>query len=241
MEYLDTKVLESLMIPEETEIATESINIKNVLTTILNFLKTAVNTMIKLVNKFIMAIKTKLKSKTSSDSSAKGKHLSESDFIPVLSGGETTANCIQALITEVYISRSGVNGDKIAQLVSTIKASVSRADAGAEKMLNKTYGSDVYYINDKVAEKVLTKLFNLKEGYEKASDKLTELGKAALDAVMSHPEDREGYDNTLENVGYFKDNIFKMVKIFEKTQKIIINATYDYGHDSVIDTRVVNK
>lgn len=244
MEYLDTKVLESLMI-DESMIATESFSdkLKAVASKALQLAKTFFKALINMVRKLINTIKEK--SRIRKEIGKNAVKIDTGLIIKTLEDAKSYAKHTQAIVNIMWVPNNksiDYVDQEIRQRVQALERLKDLIRTRRNLILTK-YGDKNCYIDADMADKILKECFTLNEQFEKAYNSFGEMYRQATSNIYKDVTNAQIHRTIAENATYFTNGIEDVIGAFSIIQKCITDATYDYGDTSakVIDTRMATK
>lgn len=241
MEYLDTKVLESLMI-DESMIATESFSskLKAIASKALQIAKTFFKGLINIIRKIISSIKEKSRIKKEIGKDA--VRMNSGLFISIFNNAKQYASYTQKAVSILWCPTS--------KSIEDIRLDIQNYAGHLEQISNnlnsqritlmKKYGDKNCYIDADAADKILKECFELNQSFEKAYKTFDEIANKEAYSIFSDPNNSQLHDNITKDACYFANGVNNVLSILSTIQKYITNATYDYGdkNPKVIDTRI---
>ena len=244
MEYLDTKVLESLMI-DESMIATESFGdkLKAVANKALELAKTFFKALINMVRKLINTLKEKARIKKEI-----GKDAIKIDvgFITkCLNDARQYANHTQSIINIMWLPNNKSPEDIDSDIKRHVRAleELKRNITSCRNLIYNHYGDKNCYIDADAADRILKECFELNQQFEKAYERFGKIRRVEIFTALKDEGNEQIHRTIAENANYFANGIEDVISAFTTIQKCITNATYDYGDKSakVIDTRMATR
>ena len=244
MEYLDIKVLESLMI-DESMIATESFSskLKAIASKALQIAKTFFKGLISIVRKIISAIKEKsrIKKEIGKDAVKMNSEL----IINILDSCKQYATYTQKTINVLWCPTDKSLEDCTIEIANNARRleQISSAIRGHNITLMSKYGEKNCYIDADSADKILKECFELNQSFEKAYHMFEKIAGNEAGAVFEDPANSQVHNNISKDACYFATGVSDVLSVLSTIQKYVTNATYDYGDKSakVIDTRMATR
>lgn len=241
MEFVDSKVLENLLIDDFTlDIANEGLvdGIKGLFTKAVNLVKGFFKKIIEIFGKMINFIKSKLKLKENGKLFEKKlKPVEIVDFI-----GDTEAFA-SALMQMVNILRKPMTADvNVDQEVELFTQKNEKMEDICGKIITKSRKLEQKYTGDYSiaadnAEKFLNQLSNARSAFETAESKLSKISSQALN--MSIRTNNSDYRNMFAMFNRITARVSCVLKSVNSVSTIIMNAHYYYGNGvEVVDQRM---
>ena len=241
MEFVDYKCLESLLIEGEDLIATEGLGskllamVKGFVTVVQKF----IGVIVKIVTNIISAIKRKINSAKSKahEKIVNAIKMSTKYTDDIINNANQFMRVTQLFITKVYLSHKEIDSNFVQSSASSMKEYENNIVTSANLMQRK-YSNKKYTIDADVAETLINKLYELKEKYQAAYNKLDKLSDTAVSGMINDPANTQGYMNTIQNVSFINGSISNIIKAFNDANVIIVNAQYIYGDPEIIEQRI---
>ena len=241
MEFVDYKCLESLLIEGEDLIATEGLGskllamVKGFVTVVQKF----IGVIVKIVTNIISAIKRKINSAKSKahEKIVNAIKMSTKYTDDIINNANQFIRVTQLFITKVYLSHKEIDNNFVQSSASSMKEYENNIVTSAN-LMEKKYSNKKYTIDADVAETLINKLYELKEKYQAAYNKLDKLSDTAVNGMINDPANTQGYMNTIQNVSFINGSISNIIRAFNDTSEIIINAQYIYGDPEIIEQRI---
>ena len=143
----------------------------------------------------------------------------------------------QLFITKVYLSHKEIDSNFVQSSASSMKEYENNIVTSAN-LMEKKYSNKKYTIDADVAETLINKLYELKEKYQAAYNKLDKLSDTAVNGMINDPANTQGYMNTIQNVSFINGSISNIIRAFNDANVIIVNAQYIYGDPEIIEQRI---
>ena len=241
MEFVDYKCLESLLIEGEDLIATEGLGskllamVKGFVTVVQKF----IGVIVKIVTNIISAIKRKINSAKSKahEKIVNAIKMSTKYTDDIINNANQFIRVAQLFITKVYLSHKEIDSNFVQSSASSMKEYENNIVTSAN-LMEKKYSNKKYTIDADVAETLINKLYELKEKYQAAYNKLDKLSDTAVNGMINDPANTQGYMNTIQNVSFINGSISNIIKAFNDANVIIVNAQYIYGDPEIIEQRI---
>lgn len=241
MEFVDYKCLESLLIEGEDLIATEGLGskllamVKGFVTVVQKF----IGVIVKIVTNIISAIKRKINSAKSKahEKIVNAIKMSTKYTDDIINNANQFIRVAQLFITKVYLSHKEIDSNFVQSSASSMKEYENNIVTSAN-LMEKKYSNKKYTIDANVAETLINKLYELKEKYQAAYNKLDKLSDTAVNGMINDPANTQGYMNTIQNVSFINGSISNIIRAFNDASEIIINAQYIYGNPEIIEQRI---
>ena len=241
MEFVDYKCLESLLIEGEDLIATEGLGskllamVKGFVTVVQKF----IGVIVKIVTNIISAIKRKINSAKSKahEKIVNAIKMSTKYTDDIINNANQFIRVAQLFITKVYLSHKEIDSNFVQSSASSMKEYENNIVTSAN-LMEKKYSNKKYTIDADVAETLINKLYELKEKYQAAYNKLDKLSDTAVNGMINGPANTQGYMNTIQNVSFINGSISNIIKAFNDANVIIVNAQYIYGDPEIIEQRI---
>ena len=241
MEFVDYKCLESLLIEGEDLIATEGLGskllamVKGFVTVVQKF----IGVIVKIVTNIISAIKRKINSAKSKahEKIVNAIKMSTKYTDDIINNANQFMRVAQLFITKVYLSHKEIDSNFVQSSASSMKEYENNIVTSAN-LMEKKYSNKKYTIDVDVAETLINKLYELKEKYQAAYNKLDKLSDTAVSGMINDPANTQGYMNTIQNVSFINGSISNIIRAFNDANVIIVNAQYIYGDPEIIEQRI---
>ena len=241
MEFVDYKCLESLLIEGEDLIATEGLGskllamVKGFVTVVQKF----IGVIVKIVTNIISAIKRKINSAKSKahEKIVNAIKMSTKYTDDIINNANQFMRVTQLFITKVYLSHKEIDSNFVQSSASSMKEYENNIVTSAN-LMEKKYSNKKYTIDVDVAETLINKLYELKEKYQAAYNKLDKLSDTAVNGMINDPANTQGYTNTIQNVSFINGSISNIIRAFNDANVIIVNAQYIYGDPEIIEQRI---
>lgn len=241
MEFVDYKCLESLLIEGEDLIATEGLGskllamVKGFVTVVQKF----IGVIVKIVTNIISAIKRKINSAKSKahEKIVNAIKMSTKYTDDIINNANQFIRVAQLFITKVYLSHKEIDSNFVQSSASSMKEYENNIVTSAN-LMEKKYSNKKYTIDADVAETLINKLYELKEKYQAAYNKLDKLSDTAVNGMINDPANTQGYMNTIQNVSFINGSISNIIRAFNDANVIIVNAQYIYGDPEIIEQRI---
>lgn len=241
MEFVDYKCLESLLIEGEDLIATEGLGskllamVKGFVTVVQKF----IGVIVKIVTNIISAIKRKINSAKSKahEKIVNAIKMSTKYTDDIINNANQFMRVAQLFITKVYLSHKEIDSNFVQSSASSMKEYENNIVTSAN-LMEKKYSNKKYTIDVDVAETLINKLYELKEKYQAAYNKLDKLSDTAVNGMINDPANTQGYMNTIQNVSFINGSISNIIRAFNDANVIIVNAQYIYGDPEIIEQRI---
>ena len=241
MEFVDYKCLESLLIEGEDLIATEGLGskllamVKGFVTVVQKF----IGVIVKIVTNIISAIKRKINSAKSKahEKIVNAIKMSTKYTDDIINNANQFMRVTQLFITKVYLSHKEIDSNFVQSSASSMKEYENNIVTSAN-LMEKKYSNKKYTIDVDVAETLINKLYELKEKYQAAYNKLDKLSDTAVNGMINDPANTQGYMNTIQNVSFINGSISNIIRAFNDANVIIVNAQYIYGDPEIIEQRI---
>ena len=241
MEFVDYKCLESLLIEGENMIATEGLGSKllAIVKGFISLIKGFIGSIIKIVTNIISAIKRKISAAKSKvhEKMVNAIKLSTKYTDSIINSANQFMRVVQLFITKVYLSHKEIDSNFVQSSASSMKEYENNIITSANLMQRK-YSNKKYTIDADVAETLINKLYELKEKYQAAYNKLDKLSDTAVSGMINDPANTQGYMNTIQNVSFINGSINNIIRAFNDASVIIVNAQYIYGDPEIIEQRI---
>lgn len=241
MEFVDYKCLESLLIEGEDMIATEGLGSKllAIVKGFISLIKGFIGSIIKIVTNIISAIKRKISAAKSKvhEKMVNAIKLSTKYTDSIINSANQFMRVVQLFITKVYLSHKEIDSNFVQSSASSMKEYENNIITSANLMQRK-YSNKKYTIDADVAETLINKLYELKEKYQAAYNKLDKLSNTAVSGMINDPVNTQGYMNTIQNVSFINGSINNIIRAFNDASVIIVNAQYIYGDPEIIEQRI---
>ena len=241
MEFVDYKCLESLLIEGEDMIATEVLGSKllPIVKGFISLIKGFIGSIIKIVTNIISAIKRKISAAKSKvhEKMVNAIKLSTKYTDGIINSAIQFMRVVQLFITKVYLSHKEIDSNFVQSSASSMKEYENNIITSANLMQRK-YSNKKYTIDADVAETLINKLYELKEKYQAAYNKLDKLSDTAVSGMINDPVNTQGYMNTIQNVSFINGSINNIIRAFNDASVIIVNAQYIYGDPEIIEQRI---
>ena len=239
MTFVDIKCLESLLIEgNELTIANESINEKlmNIGKKIINVVKSAIKVIISFISKIINVISSKAKNtKASVDAKLQGyTKINSGDLYAVIDVASSFMNTTQSYITHIFITQQKVDITYLANIGSKLRECENKV-VNKTKIVEQKYKNKKCMIDANDADKLLKSFFELKEKFQNAYNKLSNIETAYRTLAYNDQHNANLYQNMIDDMNFIISKIQTMIGTFKICSEIIINSEYSYGKDTIIE------
>ena len=194
---------------------------------------------IKIVTNIISAIKRKINSAKSKahEKIVNAIKMSTKYTDDIINNANQFMRVTQLFITKVYLSHKEIDSNFVQSSASSMKEYENNIVTSAN-LMEKKYSNKKYTIDVDVAETLINKLYELKEKYQAAYNKLDKLSDTAVSGMINDPANTQGYMNTIQNVSFINGSISNIIRAFNNANVIIVNAQYIYGDPEIIEQRI---